>query len=290
VAGQAFRDFPMPPLLIDSARAWLEGRTTAVVPPRASATVMLLRDGDQGLEVFLLRRSGTMAFAPDMLAFPGGGVDHRDADVDVPWAGPDDATWADRIGLPVDASRELVIAATREVFEECGVLLAGPDAETVVADLTAPEWDDERDALLAREQSFGELLARRGLVLRSDLLRLRAHWTTPRCEPRRYDTRFFTARMPEGQVADDRSSEAAEAGWVRPARALADVAAGHSAALPPTVVMLEQLDLARDADQVLAEQVRVRQVMPWPAEHDDRVWMRVPVGDDGHGLDALADS
>lgn len=285
-AAAEVRDFPMPEVLLPSARAWLDGRTEQVVPARASATVMLLRDTPAGPEVFLLRRARTMAFAANMLAFPGGGVDHRDAEVDVPWSGPDAAAWADRIGVDPDTARELVTAAAREVFEECGVLLAGPDGESVVADLTAAVWDEERAALLDREQSFGELLDRRGLVLRTDLLRLRAHWTTPRCEPRRYDTRFFTARMPQGQVADDRSSEAVEAGWIQPAAALADVAAGRSAALPPTLVMLEQLARAGDVDSVLDQDVPVRQVMPWPVEHGGRVWMRAPVAPDGHGSGA----
>lgn len=285
-ARSGVRDFPMPEVLVPSARSWLDGRTTDVVPARASATVMLLRDSARGPEVFLLRRARTMAFAADMLAFPGGGVDLRDAEVDVPWAGPGAEAWADRLGTDAAVARELVTAAAREVFEECGVLLAGPDAGSVVADLTDPVWDEERAALLAREQSFGELLARRGLVLRTDLLRLRAHWTTPRCEPRRYDTRFFAARMPEGQVADDRSSEAVQAGWIRPADALADVAAGRSAALPPTLVMLEQLARGADVDALLGEEVPVRRVMPWPVEHDGRLWMRAPIDGDGHGSGA----
>lgn len=280
------RDFLMPEVLEASARAWLDGRAGEPVPARASATVMLLRDTPAGPEVFVLRRAGTMAFAADMLAFPGGGVDRRDAEVDLPWAGPDAGAWAQRLGTDAAVARELVTAAAREVFEECGVLLAGPDAGSVVADLTDPVWDEERAALLAREQGFGELLARRGLVLRTDLLRLRAHWTTPLCEPRRYDTRFFAARMPEGQVADDLSSEAAEAGWVRPADALADVAAGRSRALPPTLVMLEQLARVDDVDTLLAEEVPVHPVMPWPVEHDGRLWMRVPVDEAGHGTGA----
>src|SRR5690606_38350089 len=131
-----------------------------------------------------------------MVAFPGGGVDPRDADPDVPWAGPTPRQWADRLGTGEAVARELVGAAAREVFEECGVLLAGPTPDRVVADLTDDSWEVERQRVLAREQGFGELLTRRGLLLRSDLLSLRAHWTTPVCEPRRYDTRFFAARLP----------------------------------------------------------------------------------------------
>ncbi len=272
------RDFPMPAILVDSARAWLDGRRSEIVPARPSATVMLVRDGDSGVEVFMLRRGSGMPFAPNMMAFPGGGVDPRDADPDLPWAGPDPAAWARRIGVERDTTaRELVVAAVREVFEECGVLLAGPDGDSLVADLGAAEWDTERERLLSREQSFAQLLIRRGLVLRSDLLSARGHWTTPECEPRRYDTRFFAARMPAGQVADDRTSEAVRADWVRADELLAEYAAERNLMLPPTVVSVEQLAAASSADEFLAEEVDVVPIMPEPAEHSGRIWMRAPL-------------
>ncbi|WP_154402046.1 NUDIX hydrolase [Ornithinimicrobium cavernae] len=276
----------MPERLRGHARDWLDagGTVGEPAPAKLSATVMLLRPAADGPEVFVLRRASTMAFAADMLAFPGGGVDVRDADPGVPWTGPSPEEWAARLSTPVDEARELVIAAAREVFEECGVLLAGPDADSVVADLTDPAWDDERDALLAREQSFAELLIRRSLVLRTDLLELRAHWTTPECEPKRYNTRFFVARLPEGQLADDRSSEAAEVLWATPERLLAAQEAGEHRMLPPTRVMIEQLARARSLDEALTPAPQVWPVMPWPVEHDDALWMRAPIDDRGDGL------
>lgn len=280
------RDFPMPERLAAHAQEWLESAPSRPTPAVAklSATVMLLRPEAHGPEVFVLRRASTMAFAPDMLAFPGGGVDLRDADPGVPWAGPAPQEWAERLRTTVEHTRELVIAAAREVFEECGVLLAGPDADSVVADLTDPEWDDERDALLARQQSFAELLIRRGLVLRSDLLALRAHWITPECEPRRYDTRFFVARLPEGQVADDRSSEAALVRWATPATLIAEHDRGELIMLPPTRVMLEQLARASDLSSALTANGAVWPVMPEPVEHSGALWMRSPIDDFGNGV------
>lgn len=284
------RDFPMPERLRGHAQAWLdrdaakEDSRQDPAPAKPSATVMLLRPGGSGPEVFVLRRAATMAFAADMLAFPGGGVDPRDVDPRVPWAGPSPEEWALRLRTSVDRARELVIAAVREVFEECGVLLAGPDADTVVADLTAPVWDEERDALLAREQSFAELLIRRDLVLRTDLLGLRAHWTTPECEPKRYDTRFFVARLPEGQVADDRSSEAAVVLWADPRDLLAQHDAGEHLVLPPTRVMLEQLARAGSLEEALGAAAEVWPVMPRPVEHGGRLWMRAPIDERGDGV------
>jgi 8-oxo-dGTP pyrophosphatase MutT (NUDIX family) len=277
-----YRDFPMPGSLGDSARAWLDGAAPHPTPARPSATVMLLRER-AGTEVFVLRRASTMRFAPDFVAFPGGGVDPRDSDPDVPWAGPRPQDWSVTLDTDQDRARKLVIAAAREVFEECGVLLAGGDDGTVVADLTGPAWDIEREALLAHEQSFGELLIRRRLVLRSDLLRLRGHWITPDCEPRRYDTRFFAARMPEGQVADDRSTEATRVRWVHPGAALADHRAGTEVMLPPTQVMLEQLAAAVSVQEFLDRSRPVSPVQPWPVEHDGALWMRAPVDGAGHG-------
>lgn len=262
------RFFPVSGALRAAADAWRAGPGGPPAPARASATVMLVRDGagggaSPGAEVFMLRRTSSMAFAPNMMVFPGGGVDARDADADLPWVGPDPADWASWLNAADEAvARELVVAAAREVFEECGVLLAGPDAGSVVADLSAPEWDVERDRLLSRDQSFAELLIRRDLVLRTDLLAPWAHWVTPEFEPRRYDTRFFAAVLPAGQVPDDRSSEADHADWVVPARLLDEVAAGSALMLPPTIVAVEQIARASSAQGLLASPPTLLRVMP----------------------------
>ncbi|HYO36512.1 MAG TPA: NUDIX hydrolase, partial [Geodermatophilus sp.] len=91
---------------------------------RPAATVLLLRDGAAGLEVHLLRRTRGMPFAGGMTAYPGGGVDPRDGDVDVAWSGPAPAEWAASLGCDERVARELGCAAVRETFEEAGVLLA----------------------------------------------------------------------------------------------------------------------------------------------------------------------
>jgi 8-oxo-dGTP pyrophosphatase MutT (NUDIX family) len=208
---------------------------------RDAATVVLLRDSADGPEAYLLRRVRGMAFAAGMTVFPGGAVDPRDADTAVGWVGPPPAAW----GAPFEAdeplARALVCAAVRETFEESGVLLAGPSADTVCA-TDGPEWEADRVALERRDFSLAELLARRGLVLRADLLRPWAHWITPPQEgPRRYDTRFFVAALPAGQETRDVTSEADHVDWVRPADALAQWRAGERAMMPPTLVTLEEI-------------------------------------------------
>ncbi len=246
------RDFPIG-ALGERAAGWLAGRRETPALPRCAATVMLVRDGAGGVEVFMLRRVATMVFAPRMWVFPGGGVDRRDDEPDLPWAGPSPTEWAVRLGCGEGMARSLVCAAVREVFEECGVLLAGPSATTFVADLRDPEWELERAALLAREQSFSELLVRRGLVLRSDLLSVRGRWVTPAFETRRYDTWFFAALLPDGQIPDDDTTEADVADWTVPGDLLEAYATGEALLLPPTIVSVEAVGAARSAETFVAE-------------------------------------
>lgn len=251
----------VPVSLRDRARAWLDS-PGAVATARDAATVILLRDRGPGLEVYLLRRVATMAFAAGMHVFPGGSVDSRDGAPDIAWAGPSAASWAAALGCDEALARALVCAAVRETFEESGVLLAGPSPTEVVADTTAEQWERDRVALLDRSLSMAELLGVRGLVLRSDLLRGWARWITPEFEPRRFDTRFLVAAMPAGQRARDVSGEADQAMWVPVHTAVAEHDAGRLAMLPPTIAVLRELSELPDLDAVLAVERAVRPLMP----------------------------
>jgi 8-oxo-dGTP pyrophosphatase MutT (NUDIX family) len=193
-----------------------------------------------------------MAFAPGAYVFPGGSVDRRDGERSTGWAGPSPEHWGRAFGADATLARELVCAAVRETFEESLVLLAGPTADRVVDDTRGPGWEADRQALLDRSQSFAEFLDRRGLVLRSDLLRPWAHWITPAIEPKRYDTRFFVAAIPVGQRAGDVSTEADRVTWVRPADAVARARAGEWPMLPPTLATLSELSAYGSVAEVLA--------------------------------------
>ncbi|MFT3661619.1 MAG: NUDIX domain-containing protein [Gordonia sp. (in: high G+C Gram-positive bacteria)] len=227
-----------------------------VSPLRDASTVVLIRDGDGGLEVFLQHRVKQMAFAGGMTVFPGGGVDDRDRDAEIRWIGPDAAWWGERLSTDVETARALVAAAVRETFEECGVLLAG-DAGAVVPDPSV--YAAQRERLVAKELSFARFLSEVGLALRADLLAPMAHWITPRFEPRRYDTRFFLAALPAGQTADGATTEAAETGWQTAAEALDDWETGRRFLLPPTWTQLR--DLAR-FDTVAEAVAAPRTVVP----------------------------
>jgi 8-oxo-dGTP pyrophosphatase MutT (NUDIX family) len=229
----------MPPGLAERAKRFAaEGG--APVAPRVAATVVLLRPAESGFEAYAIRRAATMAFG-GMYAFPGGGVDPSDSDAAIGWAGHEPAWWAERLRLPVGQARAVVCAAVREVFEEAGVLLAGPSADTVVADAAAPRWEAARRALVAREQSLTGFLSSAGLSLRSDLLVPWSRWITPEFEPRRFDTYFFLALLPDGQLTRDVSGEADHTLWLRPADAVRNYRAGELPMLPPTAATLAQI-------------------------------------------------
>ncbi|GGJ91236.1 hypothetical protein GCM10010123_21280 [Pilimelia anulata] len=245
--------WPLPPALAEKAAAFAAAGAPPAAP-RVAATVVLLRPagtGD-GIEAYLLRRAATMAAFGGMYAFPGGSVDPADADAEVGWAGPDRTAWATHLGLSGAAAGAVVAAAVREVFEEAGVLLAGPGPGTVVGDVDTPAWEATRQALLRRERSLTGVLADAGLVLRSDLLVPWGRWVTPDFEPRRFDTYFFLAALPAGQRPRDVSGEADEVRWLPPADALAGWRRGELAMLPPTAGTLESLAGFADVGAALA--------------------------------------
>ncbi|MFD7030416.1 NUDIX hydrolase [Streptomyces sp. NPDC059917] len=242
-----------PPEWPDRIRALADGSLTPVAPKRA-ATVMLLRDGADGgaPAVHMLRRRASMAFAGGAYAYPGGGVDPRDEDHRIGWAGPPLATWAARMGTDSATAQAIICGAVRETFEEAGVLLAGEGPDTVVGDTTGDDWEADRRALVARELSFAEFLDRRGLLLRSDLLGAWARWITPEFEPRRYDTWFFVAALPAGQRTRNASTEADRTVWIRPSEAAAGYDGGELLMMPPTISTLRSLEPYGSAAEALA--------------------------------------
>jgi 8-oxo-dGTP pyrophosphatase MutT (NUDIX family) len=266
---------PVPHEWIERIKAYLDGEFVPIEPKHA-ATVILLRDAPAGgpeapPDVYMLKRSSTMAFAGGFYAFPGGRVDPRDADAAIGWAGPSPAEWAARFGGGEAEARALLCAAVRETFEESGILFAGPDASTVVEDTTGDEWEADRRALVSRELSLAEFLDRRQLVLRSDLLGGWSRWITPEFEPRRYDTAFFVAALPAGQRTRDVSGEADGTVWTRAADAIADHEAGTALMLPPTITSLRDILPYGTAAEALAASVLrdPKPIMATVQRHED---------------------
>lgn len=266
---------PVPRFLGALAAEVASGRR-AVTEPRDAATVVLLRPVAAGFEVLLLCRGRTMDFAPGAHVFPGGSVDPRDGELDgFPAAGLSAV-------LGVSARRCLAIvgAAVRETFEECGVLLAGGGP----ADPADPA---DRAALLAGTASLADVLRRSGLELRPDVLSPWGRWITPEVSDRRYDTWFFIAAMPEGQVADaglstagDGHAEADSAVWLRPAEALEAARREEMTLLPPTAVTLAELAPFASVEEVLAQPRAIEPRMPTVqvSDGDERAWLVMPEG------------
>jgi 8-oxo-dGTP pyrophosphatase MutT (NUDIX family) len=238
--------------------------------------VILLRDapqpgpGGSRVQVFLQRRVAGMAFAGGMTVFPGGSVDTGDRPDLALWRGPDAQWWARRFGCGPDEAGALVVAAVRETFEECGVLLAGPGRGTV-----DPQ---ARDDLLARRRTLRDILGAAGLPLRADLLAPWVRWVTPEAEPRRYDTAFFAAAVPDGQEADARTTEAVEATWWHPAEALDGARRGALRLMPPTQHTLEGIAEHADVAAVFAAAGSRAVQVHRPVIHRDgrRVMVTVP--------------
>lgn len=212
-------------------------REPAAVLP--AATVLLLRDTPEGLEVLMTRRSASASFAPGAYVFPGGRIDEADG-----------AAHGIATRRPTQGDRQLTqaIAAVRESFEELGVLLARhADGRPVSAAEVAAMDRSSTSAIALAEQC-----AARGLLLATDEVYTLAHWITDRDLPKRFDVHFLVARMPEGQTPTADEAEQFEPCWVRPADALARHQAGGFFMIFPTLRTLERLAAYPTVDTVLA--------------------------------------
>ena len=200
-----------------------------------ASTVLLLRDHD-GLEVFMLERHIESDFVGGAYVFPGGKVDQTDAETDR-WQGLDIEAAADQLFCKPDQALALYVAAVRETFEEAGVLLAHRAGRPI-----EPGFLDQQDTRQFRERmaSRGEKvdwrpwLEANDLVLDLSALHFWAWWVTPEGMPKRFDTRFFVAQVPAGQLAEHDGTEATDSRWVAPSAALAANSSGEVQIILPT--------------------------------------------------------
>ncbi len=223
---------------------------------------MLIRDAlatedhDAGIEVFMLQRTLSAAFASGMYVFPGGkvdGGDHAD-ELEAISGGLDDETASELLGLD-RGGLAWWVAAIRECFEEAGVLLARPvgSGDPVRFDdpVVHERYDAERAAVYSGQRSLVDVCRDEGLVLLSDAIHFVSHWITPVGEARRFDTRFFLARAPRAQVPLHDDGETIASRWVRPREALDLFAAGDLQMLPPTIENLQFLLPHTSADDAV---------------------------------------
>ena len=215
---------------------------------RPASTMLLLRDGRDGMEVFMVVRHHQIDFASGALVFPGGSLDPDDHVVAAQPAlmqhngGNDASALAFRVG------------ALRETFEECGILLARQKGMTalVSADHAKQIEDKHRAALCDGKITFSEILAQENLLLALDLLVPFAHWITPVAMPKRFDTLFFMARAPDAQLGAHDGHESVDSVWVTPESALADAKTGRFKLVFATERNLIKLGESRNVDEALA--------------------------------------
>lgn len=262
---------------------------TSAVPIRLAATLMPVRDGDDGLEVCLLRRNANSTWVAGLALFPGGAVDERDAD----------PALAARCILPAGLAPDDLagglapwVAAMRECFEEIGLLLATDDAGGWAHQDRdrARRLDALRGPLDAGALDLTAVLMAEGLRLRVDLLRFVAHWVTPPGQARRYDTRFYLAPTPPGAPTQPDGTEIVAADWVRPTAAIAAHDAGELPMLPPTLGALHWLAPHASVGAAVAAADGMGDIPRWtPGDIDDargRVDAERPTGADGPGDNA----
>lgn len=210
---------------------------------RPAATLVLVRDSANGPEVLMLQRTWEAIFMPGFYVFPGGAVDESDTQCRDHITGRDDETVSQIMSLD-EGGADFMIAALRECFEEAGILLADGH--------TGDDYEAERQALNRGEDNFFAFCARHNLSLPLDRLGYLAHWVTPPGPPRRFDTRFFVAAMPEGQSARPDDIETIDHVWLTPQQALADHESGARLIGPPTARTLRLLSDFGSAEEVLA--------------------------------------
>lgn len=245
-----------------------------------AATLLLVRDASTGLEVFMVKRHHAIDFVPGAMVFPGGKVDPADASPELA------ARCRGTEGLG-DDEVVLRIAAIRESFEECGILLARErGAATLVDETRARRIDDAHRAALCRgETDFAAIAATEDLELAADLPVHFAHWITPDVMPKRFDTHFFLVETPAGQRALHDGGESVDSVWITPERAIAEEAAERLNIIFPTLMQLKKLaryaNVADAIDATRAEPVVT--VVPRIERGESGATLHIPI-EAGYGI------
>ncbi len=260
---------------------------------------MLVRDGVIGgadaLEVCMLRRHLNSDFVGGAYVFPGGKVDDADrgSPAQAVCSGRTDEQASQLLGVE-EGGLSYWIAALRECFEEAGVLLAYPEAESAASggsDLVDAHDEGVRSRLLslrhrlnAGEVGFVEGCMEEGLVLAADRVHYFSHWITPEPSPKRYDTRFFVAALPPGQLAVHDDYETIDTVWVRPAEALERARDRQFDIIFPTMKNLEAIARFETSASLLSAALAVERVPPILPKVvvDDRGFRILLPGDEGY--------
>jgi 8-oxo-dGTP pyrophosphatase MutT (NUDIX family) len=250
------------------------------VTPVPAATVMMLRDTADGIEVLMVERTREADFAGGALLFPGGKVD--DADHDVIRSG--------RCALPPDLPddrRAIRIAGVREVFEEANILFAREMGSTALISEDRAEALSQkyRKPLLDNEIGLNDIAEAENLQIASDRLVPFAHWITPVRSKRRFDTHFMVARAPKDQLAHHDGWETLGTIWIKPLAAIADAEADRRRVVFPTRMNLKKVAESPTADEAVARAAKtpIVSVLPVSKEVDGKRFIKIPI-EAGYGI------
>lgn len=236
---------------------------------RNAATVILTRDGDRGMEVFLMRRHRAQSFMAGAFVFPGGALDEDDADPALAsyitgLTAEQAAKNLQEINVLPQTAFSLYMAAIRETFEEAGVLLAySRDGEPLQYpdEQTAARLSQARRALHQKELSLNELAKQENIRFAFDMLTPFAHWMTPDIEKKRFDTRFFLTRIPAGQTPLHDAVEMTESRWMTPLEAVTAHRNREIRLMPPTLRSLEDISDITDTASLI-QSVQDKKIYP----------------------------
>jgi len=207
-----------------------------VLPPRDASTVIVARDTDAGIEVYMLRRSSRSPAVPDAYVFPGGTIDNNDKS---PQARMRIA------GQWRPAEPAFTYAAIRETFEECGILFA-------VKAIPLERLREARSLMLEGKRSFSETLIDLDTQLDARAVRYFSRWITPPVVQHRFDARFFVSRVPAGQIPEADAFETYDGRWIRPADMIAEAQRDAVQLIFPTFKHLERVGQFATVDELLA--------------------------------------
>jgi 8-oxo-dGTP pyrophosphatase MutT (NUDIX family) len=257
-----------------------------VANARPAATVVVLRDGPAGPEVFMVRRHEDTAFMGGAHVFPGGRVDAADGDADESWCDGIPHATIQLDGLEKSEAVAYHVAAARELFEEAGVLLArqpGGDFVSLVGAADHERLKQDRVRVHDARTTLRAVIERERLRLALDALVLFAHWVTPPVDTRQFDTRFFMTRVPPHQTPAHDDTETTHSLWARPTDAIAQSMKGEIVLPPPTWSTLRELEPFESVKDALAWARRrtVVRRMPKAIEQDGHRMLLLP-GDPLH--------
>ena len=227
-----------------------------------AATVLMLRQGESPLEVFMVVRHHQIDFASGALVFPGGKVDPHDYEIRARCEG----------AAATDEQLAFQVAAIREAFEECGVLLARPrGSDQLIEGSRLQTLEHYRDPLARGEIGINEFLSAEDLNLACDLLVPYSRWITPEMMPKRFDTYFYLAIAPEDHLAIHDGHESVDSVWISPQQALAGAKNGTYTIIFPTRLNIEMLATSDSVTSALqdAKARTIAPVLPWMEERED---------------------